>query len=511
MKKSIDILKIKMTNSQLPNTSIYKKENKNFKFLGPIHFIGIGGCSMSGIAYILLKKGYRVQGSDVQENAYIRRLTSLGVKIHLSHKKDNVTDAKTVVYSSAVSPNNVELLFAKEKGLPIFSRGQMLTQLMQNSTGIAVCGTHGKTTTSSLLSFLFLHAGLEPTFIVGGEVEDFGGNAYIGSGDLFIAEADESDSSFLMLSPLFEVVTNIEAEHLDHYKNFANLKDAFLKYIQNIKTGGWLLAGGDDEVVKNILLTQKKNIKAHVITYGIESSNTIYASNIHTDNGKKCFDVNFGGKFLGRMKISLLGIHNVKNVLPSIAIGLLNGIKWEQMVEILPQFKGVMRRFQIKGKYNGALVVDDYAHHPTEIKATLQIAEELKPKRTIAIFQPHRYTRTKYFAYEFAKVLKDVDIPILLPIYAASEKPIPGVTSELICNHFKKLGASPIYFKEQEEAVDYLKKTVKPEDIVLTIGAGDVYKIGEKLISSSQYIICFWRRICPAVVLQALLVLKIIK
>lgn len=361
----------------------------------------------------------------------------------------------------------------------------MLAYLMQNSTGIAVCGTHGKTTTSSLLSFLFLHAGLEPTFIVGGDVEDFGGNAYVGDGGLFIAEADESDSSFLMLSPSFEVVTNIEEEHLDHYKNFANLKDAFLKYIQNIKDGGWLLAGGDDETVKNILLTQKKNIKAKVITYGIGSSNTIYAFNIQKDNGKTCFDVNFDGKCLGRMKISLLGIHNVKNTLPSIAIGLLNGIRWEQMVEILPQFKGVMRRFQIKGKYNGALVVDDYAHHPTEIKATLQIADELKPKRTIAIFQPHRYTRTEYFACEFAKVFQNVDIPIFLPIYAASEKPIPGVTSELICNHLKKLGASPLYFKEKEEVVNYLKKIVKPNDIVLTIGAGDVYKIGERLVGSN--------------------------
>ncbi len=413
---------------------------------------------MSGIAYILLKKGYRVQGSDVQENAYIKRLASLEVKIHLSHKKDNVADAKTVVYSSAISPDNVELLVAKQKRLPIFTRGQILAHLMQNSTGIAVCGTHGKTTTSSFISFLLLRAGLEPTFIVGGDVEDFGGNAYAGDGDLFIAEADESDSSFLMLSPSFEVITNIEAEHLDHYKNFANLKDAFFKYIQNIRDEGWLLAGGDDETVKNILLAQEKNIKAHVITYGIGSFNTIYASNIHTDNGKTCFDVNFEGRCLGKMKISLLGIHNVKNVLPSIAIGLLNELKWDQMVEILPEFKGVMRRFQIKGKYKGALVVDDYAHHPTEIKATLQIAEELKPTRKIAIFQPHRYTRTKYFAYEFAKALKNVDIPILLPIYAASEEPIPGVTSELICNHLKKFGASPIYFEKQEEVVDYLKR-----------------------------------------------------
>ncbi len=460
--------------------------NNKFELHDPVHFIGIGGCSMSGIAYILLKKGYKVQGSDVQENVYTKRIALLGVKIYLSHKEGNVGNARTVVYSSAVSPDNAELLVAKQKGLKIFSRGQMLAHLMDNSTGIAVCGTHGKTTTSSLISFLLLRAGLNPTFIVGGDVEDLGGNAHIGDKDLFVAEADESDSSFLLLSPSFEVITNIEAEHLDHYKTFANLKDAFLKYIQNIKDRGWLLACGDDEVVKDMLLTQKKNIKAQVITYGIESSNTIYASNIQTDNGKKCFDVNFKGKYLGRMKISLLGIHNVKNVLPSIVIGLHYGLKWEQMVEILPQFKGVGRRFQIKGKYKGALVVDDYAHHPTEIKATLQMADELKPKRKIAIFQPHRYTRTQHFACQFAEVLKDVDIPILIPIYAASEKPIPGVTSELICNHLEKLGALPLYFQEKEEAVAYLKNTVQPDDIVLTIGAGDVYKIGEKLIGSSQ-------------------------
>jgi UDP-N-acetylmuramate--alanine ligase len=457
----------------------------NNKLQEPIHFIGIGGCSMSGIAYILLKKGYRIQGSDLQENASIKRLASLGAKVHLGHKKENVKDAKVVVYSNAVSSDNIELFVAKQKGLPIFPRGKMLAKIMGESTGIAICGTHGKTTTASLISFLLLRAGLDPTFIVGGDTSDLGGNAYMGNGNLFIAEADESDSSFLMLSPSFEVVTNIEEEHLDHYKTFEKLKNAFFKYIRNIKDEGWLLACGDDEAVRNILLAQKENIKAHVITYGIGQFNTIYASNIHRDNGKTGFDVNFWGRRLGRIKISLLGIHNVKNALTSIVIGLLNGVEWEHTVEILPEFKGVMRRFQIKGRYKGALVIDDYAHHPTEIKATLQVAEEFKPKRKIAIFQPHRYTRTKYFAYEFARVLKNVDVPILLPIYAANEKPIPQVTSEIICEHIKKYGKTPLYFQDKEEAVTYLKNTVRSQDIVLTIGAGDVYKIGEELVNGN--------------------------
>ncbi|MFH1547835.1 MAG: UDP-N-acetylmuramate--L-alanine ligase [Candidatus Omnitrophota bacterium] len=472
-----NIQKIPMTANQL--------SVNNYKLRGPIHFIGIGGCSMSGIAYILFKKGYKVQGADLQENSYTKRLTELGIKVYIGHKKDNIKDAKEIVYSNAVSCGNEELVLAKQKGLEIFPRGQILASLMNSSAGIAICGSHGKTTTSSLISFLFLRAGLEPTFIVGGNVIDLDTNAHVGKSELFIAEADESDGSFLMLSPLFEIITNIEEEHLDYYKNFENLKNAFLKYIHNIKNGGSLIAGGDDEIVKNILMSHKKNIKAQIITYGICPTNLIYASNIHTDNGKTCFEVNFKGKNLGKIKMSLLGIHNVKNALACIAVGLLNGIKFKEIAEILPGFRGVSRRFQIKGRYKGALIVDDYAHHPTEIKAAIQMVEELKPKRTIAIFQPHRYTRTQYFVREFAKALKKVDVPILIPIYAASEKPIPGVTSRLICEHLEKLGTPALHFENKKEVVAYLKKTIQPNDIVLTVGAGDVYKIGEELLGEN--------------------------
>lgn len=440
---------------------------------------------MSGIAYVLFKKGFRVQGSDVQESDYIKKLALSGIKLHLSHKKENIAESKTMVYSSAVSCDNEEFLFSKQNGLAIFQRGQMLANLMEDSIGITICGSHGKTTTSSLISFLFFRAGLEPTFIVGGNMNNFDTNAYLGSSELFIAEADESDGSFLLLSPLFEVITNIEEEHLDYYKNFQNLKDAFLKHIHNIKKGGFLIAGGDDEAIKNILTTHKKDIKAQVITYGLDPSNLIYASNIHTDNGKTRFDVTFKSENLGKIKISLLGIHNVKNALACIAVGILNKIKWEKIVEILPEFKGVNRRFQLKGKYNGALVIDDYAHHPTEIKALLKMADELKPLRKIAIFQPHRYTRTKHLAKEFAEALKNVDIPILIPIYEASEKPIKGVSSLLICEHLEKLGVSALHFEKKEEVVAYLKKTIKPNDIILTVGAGDVYKIGEELVNKS--------------------------
>ncbi len=472
-----------MTNFQLPITSIYSDKQK---LQGPIHFIGIGGCSMSGIAYVLFKKGFRVQGSDVQVSDYMKKLTLDGIKLYLSHKKENIAQARTVVYSSAVCNDNEELLFAKQKGLAMFSRGQMLASLMNNSAGITVCGSHGKTTTSSLISFLFSRAGLKPTFIVGGNINNFHTNARLGSSELFVAEADESDGSFLMLSPLLEVITNIEKEHLDYYKNFQNLKGAFFKHILNIKKGGSLIAGGDDEVVKNILTTHKKDIKAQVITYGLEPSNLIYASNIHTDNGKTYFDVTFKDENLGEIRISLLGIHNVQNALAGIAVGLLNKIKWGEIAEILPEFQGVSRRFQIKGRYNNALIIDDYAHHPTEIKASLKMAEELKPMRKIVIFQPHRYTRTKHLAEEFAEALKEVDIPILIPIYAASEKPIEGVSSLLICEHLEKLGVSALHFKKKEEVVEYLKKTVKSNDIVLTIGAGDVYKIGEELVKKER-------------------------
>jgi len=287
-----------------------------------------------------------------------------------------------------------------------------------------------------------------------------------------------------MLSPSFEVITNIEEEHLDYYKNFQNLKDAFLKHIHNIKKGGFLIAGGDDKVIQNILTTHKKNIRAQIITYGLEPSNLIYASNVIADNEKTYFDVTFKGKNLGNIKMPLLGIHNVKNVLACIAVGLLNGIKWENIAEILPEFQGVSRRFQVKGRYNNALIIDDYAHHPTEIKASLKMADELNPLRKIAVFQPHRYTRTRQLAKEFAEVLRNVEIPILIPIYEASERPIKGVNSRLICEHLEKFGVSALHFEKKEEAVAYLKKTIKPKDVVLTIGAGDVYKIGEMLLKS---------------------------
>jgi len=437
---------------------------------------------MSGIASILFKKGYKVQGTDLQESIYTKQLMKLGVKVYFGHRKDNIKDAKTMVYSGAVSSDNEEFLFAKQNGLKIFSRGEMLANLMEESIGISVCGSHGKTTTSSLISFLFFRAGLDPTFVVGGNIRNLDTNVCLGSSKLFIAEADESDGSFLMLSPLFEVITNIEEEHMDYYKNLGNLKNAFLKHICNIRKDGFLIAGRDNKIIKNILTTHKKDINAQIITYGLGSPCSIYASNIHTDNGKTYFDVTFKGKNLGNIQIFLLGIHNVQNSLACIAVGLLNGIKWEKIAEILPDFKGVNRRFEIKGKYDGALVIDDYAHHPTEIKTCLKMADELKPTRKIAVFQPHRYTRTKYLAKGFAEALKEVDIPILVPIYGASEKPIKGVSSRLICEHLKNLGVSALHFEEREEVVNYLKKIIKPDDIVLTIGAGDVYKIGEELI-----------------------------
>jgi len=437
---------------------------------------------MSGIAHILLKRGFKVQGSDIRENDAVRRLRWQGAKIYLSHHRDNIGEAKEVVYSSAISSDNAELLAAREKKLPIFSRGQMLASLMSNTESIAVCGTHGKTTTTSLISFLLLHAGLDPTFIVGGDIQDFGGNAYAGDGNLFVAEADESDGSFLMLSPSFEVVTNIEEEHMDYYKTFINLKDAFFEYIENIRDGGWLIAGGDDVAVRNILFAYKDRIRAHIITYGVGSSNTMCTLNICQKNNRTFFDVIFGKKRLGRTGISLHGIHNVANTLPAIALGLLHGISWEKIAEILPEFKGVERRFQMKGRYNNALIIDDYAHHPTEIQVTLRVTEEFNPKRRLAIFQPHRYTRTRDMASQFAEALKSVDLPILIPIYAASEKPIPGITVELIGDYLKRYGKCPLYFENKEEVVSYLRKTVKPRDVVLTLGAGDVYKIGEELV-----------------------------
>jgi len=465
----------------------------NYQLHDPVHFIGIGGIGMSGLAQVLLKQGFKVQGSDIRENSLTQRLKSKGAKIIPFHSEANLKDAAEVIYSSAIPPDNCELLMARKRNLPLLSRGELLSSLLNDKEGIVVCGTHGKTTTTSLISFLLWHSSFSPTFVIGGEVDALGGNAHVGSSSLFVAEADESDGSFLQLNPSIGVVSNIEDDHLDYYKSTERLQNAFLEFMQKIKPGGWLFAGGDCKSVSSLLKEHQKNIEANIITYGLAPYHHLQAVNIQSLNGKSSpgfsrencgsrFEVVFRNKFLGRMEISLPGVHNVINSLPALGIGLLQGIKWKKISQILPQFRGARRRFEFKGRYKGTPVIDDYAHHPSELRATLNAVSQFLAERIVVVFQPHRFTRTKNLASQFAEVLEDVDMTVLLPIYSAGEEPIPGVSSKLIYDQIRKRGNSPLYMKEKKEVVKYLQENIRPGDIVLTIGAGDVWKVGEILV-----------------------------
>lgn len=444
-----------------------------------IHFVGIGGIGMSGIAWLCLKKGYKISGSDIKASSIIDRLITEGARVDIGHRWENVRDADIVVYSSAVLSHNPELAEAKKRNLALFKRGEFLSHLADAKECIAVSGAHGKTTTSSLISTMLQEANLTPSGVIGALVPYLNGNAFIGDGKYFVVEADESDGSFLYLKPVYAVVTNIDSEHFDYYENIEQMREAYLKFMNNIRPEGAAVCWGDDPHIRKVL----RRFKGRVLTYGLSKKNDLYAGKIRLEDVYSELNCSYQKKDIGLFRLRIPGEHNILNAMAAIAVGLDIGLEPDVIRSAIFQYKGAERRFQVKAEVNGILIVDDYAHHPTEIKATLKVARNMKRKRLIAIFQPHRYSRTKLLKKEFASAFNDADYLILTDIYPANEKPIYGVTSMNIYNEVLKLKKINANYVAKDRLLDYLINFVKPEDIVLFLGAGDIGRLSGEFIS----------------------------
>jgi UDP-N-acetylmuramate--alanine ligase len=443
-----------------------------------VHFIGIGGVGMSGIAQILLSLGHRVSGSDARTSVVTERLQGLGARIYHGHSSENVGDVEIVVISSAIAPDNPEVLAAYERGIRIIPRAQMLGLVMREQKGIAVAGAHGKTTTTSLAAFLLEKAGLDPTFVIGGEAAEIG-NAKVGTGGFFVAEADESDGSFVLLDPTIAIVTNVENDHLDHYKTLDNIERAFRDFLMRVPPEGVLVLCADDP----ILLRLAQQMETPVITYGRSADTEYRLDSFSLNCVTSGADVYWRGEFLGRLELSIPGRHNLLNALGVLAMGRYLGLEFGEIAGILKAFRGVKRRFETMGEIGGVRVVDDYAHHPTEVQVTLEAARQTNPGRLIAVFQPHRYTRTQFLHKEFGQSFSKADIVLLNSIYSAGEAPIEGVTAQLIVDEIKKHRRDGVHFFEtQDELVGYLSGMARAGDLILTLGAGDIRKSGVALL-----------------------------
>ncbi len=445
-----------------------------------IHFVGIGGIGMSGIAELLISLGYKVSGSDLKTSAITRRLKEQGAKIFIQHKKEQIKGANVIVTSSAISKDNPEVVKAREDSVPIIPRAEMLAELMRIKYAIAVSGAHGKTSTTSMVAEILNTAGLDPTVIIGGLLKSLDTNALHGKGDYIVAEADESDGSFLKYCPALAIVTNIDLEHLDYYKDINDIKNKFVKFINSVPFYGLAILCLDNEHVQNIL----PEIEVRYTTFGMTAQADTQAKNICFKNNKSFFTVFHNRKKLGQICLNLAGEHNISNALASIATGLELNIDFEIIRKALEKIQGVKRRLEIKGEKNNILVMDDYGHHPTEIRATLDALRKSYPdKRIIVLFQPHRYTRTKELFDDFTRSFYRSDVLILLPIYAASEKKIKGVSAEKLHRGIKAHGHKNVsYAPDFDDALAAIKKIMEKDDLILTLGAGDIYTLGERLL-----------------------------
>ena len=448
------------------------------------HFIGIGGAGMSGIARIMLAQGIVVSGSDAKESAVTQQLETLGAKIFIGHSSQNQEQADVVVISSAISESNPELLAAKERGVQIIPRAEALALVMYGKRSVAVAGTHGKTTTTSMLTVALQRSGFDPSFAIGGMINTSGTNAHLGTGDVFVAEADESDGSFLAYKPLGAVITNLELDHVDHFSSLDILKDAFSAFIKTIQKNGFLIACGDDENVLN-LISQIERQDLEVITYGEGIENTYQISRIHLDQEASTGRITKNGKVLGELELTIPGRHNLLNATAALAAATALQAPLNEVLIGLREFSGARRRFELKGSVENIRVLDDYGHHPTEVRVTLETARRYAGSgRVFVIFQPHRFTRTQMFAQDFGDALELADQIFLLEVYAASEDAIPGVSSAIIAR-----GRSNEKFHFQPsmiEVIDEIAKKVQPGDVVLTLGAGDVNSLGPVLLNSLQ-------------------------
>lgn len=449
-----------------------------------IHFVGIGGIGMSGIAEVLHNMGYEITGSDIRESDTVRRLKELGIKISIGHSESNVNSTDVVVYSSAVKDDNPEILKAKSLGIPVIPRAEMLAELCRLKYSILVAGAHGKTTTTSFIATVLNDAGFDPTVVVGGKLKSLGTNAKLGGGDFLVAEADESDGSFLKLSPTISVITNIDREHLDYFKTLRKIKRAFLEFANKVPFYGVSILCRECRHLRDLI----PQINRRFITYGFDSDADFYAKNISYSPPYLQFEAYYRKNSLGKFDITIPGKHNVLNALATIAVGKELSIPVDKIRESLRNFTGIGRRFEFKGERRGIRFYDDYGHHPTEIKAVLETAKWLKPKRLCIIFQPHRYTRTRDLMEQFVRVLKEVigkgDILFLMDIYPAGESPIEGVSGEILSEHLKRAGVNVYFDKDRERLKELILNQLSSGDFVFTIGAGDVYKIGEAVRDS---------------------------
>jgi UDP-N-acetylmuramate--alanine ligase len=451
-----------------------------FKRYQHIHFVGIGGIGMSGIAEILLNLGYRVSGSDEKRNEAVERLERMGAKAFTGHHASNVEGAHVVVYSSAVPRDNVEVQTAHQRQIPIIGRAEMLAELMRLKYGIAVAGTHGKTTTTSIVGAVLAEGRLDPTIVVGGRVTNLGSNARLGQGDFLVAEADESDGSFLKLAPTIAVVTTIDAEHLDHWGSLEAIRDGFLTFVNKVPFYGSAVLCLDQPNIQMLL----PRVEKRVITYGLESGADLVARRLVLSGMNSRFEVYQRGTLLGECTLQIPGRHNVLNALAAIGVGLDLEIPFSTIHRALAGFAGVQRRFQIRGTTGGVTVVDDYGHHPAEIRATLAAAKAGFDSRVVTVFQPHRYSRTQHLYQEFLTAFNQADVLVLMDIYAAGEAPIAGVSAAALADGIRAHGHRNVIYLGSDRArvVEHVCEISRPGDLVLTLGAGDVGQLGPDIL-----------------------------
>ncbi len=445
-----------------------------------IHFVAIGGIGMSGIAEVLINMGHRVSGSDLRETDLTRRLAELGAKIYYGHHADYVEGADVVVVSSAVPPDNPEIVKAGQQAIPVIPRAEMLAELMRLKHAVVVAGSHGKTTTTSLIGTVLNTAGFDPTLVIGGRLGSIGSNARLGDGDFLVAEADESDGSFLLFSPTIAVVTNIDLEHLDYYRDMDHLKEAFLAFINRLPFYGLAVLCLDDPNVQSLIPDMKKRY----LTYGFSVQADIQAVNIASEGLKTQYDLIFNGKHQGRISFSMPGRHNILNSLAAAGVALELDVPFEVIAESLSQVGIIHRRFEIKGEEEGVLVIDDYGHHPTEIKAILAALKSCFPKRrSVVVFQPHRFTRVKALFGDFTTAFNQADRLIMTEIYPAGEQPIEGVNGRVLFEAVRSHGHREVDFvPDFNNLAQEVSQGLSPNDLVLTLGAGSITRVGDQIL-----------------------------
>ena len=449
-----------------------------FRKIEKIHFIGIGGIGMSGIAEVLVNLGFKVTGSDLRETETTARLASLGAEIFYGHKEENVTQVDVVVVSSAVKSDNPEVKAAKSRFIPVIPRAEMLAELMRMKYSIAVAGAHGKTTTTSLVASILDAAGFDPTCVIGGRLNSLGTSAQLGSSEYLVAEADESDGTFLLLFPTLAVATNIDLEHLDFYKDIDEIKDAFVKFLNKVPFFGLVILCIDNPGLQSVI----PSLKRRYMTYGLSKQADLRAEVTKQEGFTTSFRVTFKGEELGEVVLAMPGIHNVVNALAAIGVAIELDVPFSTVQEALKHFAGIHRRLEVKWHKEWALA-DDYGHHPTEIKATLAAIRDIWRGRVIVAFQPHRYTRTKALLEQFVTSFNEADLLIVTEIYAASEEKIEGISGSILAERISKSGHKNVLFAPtKEDVVDTVLQIVSPGDLVITLGAGDIYKVGERLM-----------------------------